>query len=209
MRKIFSRILFISCILLTTIACSLFNIVRGQDDRDITAAILTEEDVPAGFERLSEDELADEGLTGEELTAGFNLQNARCQNISAFLNDDTEEYALILGLVIYPLSRLEILSTDIELLLNNDSNDQYAGELVESFGMDAAFMPEAFSIGDRSMGVSYTPRDLVYYEGKGSLILFRQDNALAIIIVNYIPQNPVDAIDLAEKLNFKLETALN
>ena len=179
---------------------------QAGSPRDLSAARLTQADLPAGFEPLSEQEMANLGFSINRLLQGIstNLSNARPQNYAAYLNPNTNE--VVVTSIVAPLTVLEQAAFDIYL-----SNPQRVlGDMSQgAAGQQLELDESSGTVGNSSLGVS-TRIEGPLFNLAGGGIISRRGEAIQIAMHFYIDGTPpaVTALQVAQIVDNKLEAAM-
>ena len=121
----------------------------------LTAASLTLDDFPAGFQAVSGNEL---DSTRRQLESGFSqlASGASVHNLALFANSRPQEFQLVLTFLLYPLSALE--QTSFGLMLSDPDLfiTSVGGGFTQVSGQELSgeVLPDSQGIGDQSLGMT-------------------------------------------------------
>lgn len=172
---------------------------------DLSSAVLTLDDLPAGFQTLDEADLNSMGFSKESILKGFTdiLSKATAQNFVAFLNPTQTQ--IIVSSVIYPLTFLEEKSFDILL----SSPDKLSSLIPDSAGAKNLQAIQGLeNIGDKAGGFSFTTStDQVLW--MSDILLVRRNAAIALTYTLSPAgvQPSISVIQLATLLDTKIDRA--
>lgn len=161
-------------------------------------AVLTINDLPAGFQEFSEQELKDMGMDSETLASSFKdtLKKATPQSFKAFMNTDMNNFEMVMSFVLAPLTTLEKASFDIYLADPQGAAKDF-GEGAGSSNVEIIKMDK---IGDSSVGLTFTSG-----EGdtklRADVVISRNKNAVVVTMVFYLDgQTPPFSVEQAAKI---------
>ncbi len=179
---------------------------------NLSAAALTLQDLPRGFEALDEADLAKLGISNAALARSFgSFSQAKLQDSFVFIATGTNRIDLIMGLLIHPLSTLERASFDFAMA----NPDTLFKGIASGMGGSAAqvkstaVLPGMDKFGDKSAGVT-----LVFANAAAALrmdiVIIRRGPAVAVLYVMYLDgtQPTVGIAELAKKWDSRLAAAL-
>jgi hypothetical protein len=165
---------------------------------------LTSADLPAGFTAISDDQMAQMGISAQELSSAITsiLSGATTRNTDAFLNPSTNE--VILCAIIAPLNALE--RTAFDLYLSDPS--RVLGEIEAQAENTTASQNTSVSVGDASIAFeSLTERPYLSLSGQG--VLSRRGSVIQVTLQFY-PQGvapTISAAGVAATMDAKMQSA--
>jgi hypothetical protein len=179
---------------------------------DLSAATITLRDLPRGFEKLDEADLAKLGLSDAAMAGAFSsLSQAKLRNSFVFLATGPQRIDLIMGLLLYPLSTLDKASFDFAIA----NPDVLFKGMASGLGTNAmqvkstALLPGMDKFGDKSVGVT-----LVTGSAAASLrmdtIVMRRGQVAAVLYSMYMDGTRTDVgiDDLAGKWDSRIAATL-
>ncbi|HOG79178.1 MAG TPA: hypothetical protein PK454_05435 [Anaerolineaceae bacterium] len=166
---------------------------------DYAGVALTAQDLPAGFEELSDEDLEDMGISPDTFADAFaeSLSKAEVQDFSAFLN--VSDFEVIFDFVLAPVTLIERASFD--LLLNDPT--KAAESFEEGAGVPIEVVPME-TVGDSSVLFTFTQASSGITL-RVDVVISRRGEAVLITMVMYMDgQTPlVSAHDAAVILDGK------
>jgi len=166
---------------------------------DYAGVALTAQDLPAGFEELSDQDLEDMGISPDTFADAFaeSLSKAEVQDFSAFLN--TTDFEVVFDFVLAPVTLIERASFD--LLLNDPTKAAEAFE--EGAGVPIEVVPME-TVGDSSVLLTFTQASSGITL-RVDVVISRRGEAVLITMVMYMDGQtpPVSARDAAVILDGK------
>ncbi len=176
--------------------------INNSSGIDFGKAALSITDLPEGFEQLSEEDLANLGITKEELATAFEgkLSKATPQAFSAFINYTSFE--VVVSMILAPLTTLEKVSFDLYLSNSNKA----AKDFSSGAGANTSVISDFGKIGNSSVAVTFTtgakPNIL-----RGDVAISRRGSAGVISMVFYPDGStpPVDLLTIAQIMDGKVE----
>jgi len=166
---------------------------------DYAGVALTAQDLPAGFEELSDEDLEDMGISPDTFADAFaeSLSKAEVQDFSAFLN--VSDFEVIFDFVLAPVTLIERASFD--LLLNDPT--KAAESFEEGAGVPIEVVPME-TVGDSSVLFTFTQASSGITL-RVDVVISRRGEAVLITLVMYMDgQTPlVSAHDAAVILDGK------
>jgi len=166
---------------------------------DYAGVALTAQDLPAGFEELSDQDLEDMGISPDTFADAFaeSLSKAEVQDFSAFLN--TTDFEVVFDFVLAPVTLIERASFD--LLLNDPT--KAAEAFAEGAGVPIEVVPME-TVGDSSVLFTFTQASSGITL-RVDVVISRRGEAVLITLVMYMDgQTPlVSAHDAAVILDGK------
>lgn len=174
--------------------------------RDLSAARLDQADLPAGFEPLSEQEMANLGFSLHGLLQGIsaNLSNARPQNYAGYLNPNTNE--VVVSSIVAPLTVLEQVAFDIYL----GDPQRVLGDISQgTAGQQLELDDTSGTVGNSSLGVT-TRTEGPLFNLAGGGVISRRGEAIQIAMHFYFDGTTpaVTAQQVANIVDNKLQAAL-
>jgi len=149
---------------------------------DLSKAVLTLQDLPAGFEQLSKDDIAKLNLSEANLarTFGSVSSQAEPQSLSAFLNASKSE--IVVSLLLYPLTPLEKASIDLELDKPDDVFQSFTTGMAGTGAPKPTLkpLPGSDKVAEKSVGASVTSGDLMI-----DIVVARRGAVFEMVLVLY------------------------
>lgn len=174
---------------------------------NLSGAVLKLADLPAGFQELDAATQAQIGLTQENLAQSFQgaFRQAKSTSMSAFISPALQSFEVIVSLVFYPLTPVEISSFDLELSDPAKALTTFG----QGFGSKTEPLAGTDKFGNASIGMTFTTSSgaLVL---RGDTVLVRRENAVAVILTLYRDGSkpPVPVATLCPILDGRVKTGL-
>jgi hypothetical protein len=180
----------------------------NTDISGLAGAALTLQDLPEGYQQLSDEDLADFGFAREKFTGNFKgmLSKAETQNFTAFIKSGPSGYEIILSTVLAPLSAVERIALDLYL----SNPEQFAQDFAQDAeSREVEVLAGSDAVGEKSAGITFLTqangRDL-----RSDTVISRRGEAIQAAIVLYPDgsQPETAAADVAQIVDQKISAAL-
>lgn len=178
---------------------------------DLSAATLTQADMPPDLTQMLESELEAMGINEETLARSMSsFTQARPDNLAAFANYDVDNLQVAFSCLIYPLTPMEQASFDLSLRNPELALATFGGALAQGGATtEPRLIPGMDRLGDQSIGITtdISVQDIAL---KLDLGLIRRGAVVEIVMIFYLAENEpsITVQEMARILDSRVATAL-
>jgi len=168
---------------------------------DYSSVTLTPQDLPAGFQELSEADLEAMGISPKAFVQAFseNLTKASVQTFSAYWK--TNNLEIVADFVMAPITLVEQVAFD--LLLKNP--EKVAELFAKNVGVTVQVVPVE-TVGNASVQLSYLQATSTGINLVWDIMIFRRGEAAVVALAIHLEQAPpITLYDIAVLLDAKIQ----